>query len=281
MRSSRFTVRQVSGALGAEISGIDLSRPLDAQTVAALRHCFLEHGVIFFRDQELSAAQHKDFARSFGEIYVHPYLESGPDPEIIEIRRQPHDASVVGEYWHSDAAMSELPPLGSILYAIDVPPFGGDTLFSNQYLAYETLSPGMQRMIGGMRAHNSDRTLIATAGAQSNARRSTHMKDTPAKQETITLHPIVRTHPETGRKALYVNRNLTLSIEDMSESESRGLLDYLFAQGERPEFTCRFRWERGSIAFWDNRCTKHLAINDTGGFHRLMRRVQLVGDRTA
>jgi taurine dioxygenase len=167
--------------------------------------------------------------------------------------------------------------MGSVLYAVDVPAFGGDTLFSNQYLAYEALSPGLKAMLAGVRAIHSDRNVAGPARdlAASNAVKN---KTDAEWRETRSVHPVVRTHPETKRKALYVNRQTTIAFENMTEAESRPLLDYLCLHAHRPEFTCRFRWRNGSVAFWDNRCAQHVAINDTGQFRRVMRRLQIVGD---
>jgi taurine dioxygenase len=173
--------------------------------------------------------------------------------------------------------MVEAPPMGAILYAIEVPPYGGDTSFANQYLAYETLSDGMKRMLAGLRAVHSDRK-VAGPQAGRNAYRSTKVREDDAWRETVNTHPVVRTHPETGKRLLFVNHAYTVGFEGMTEAESRPLLDYLLEQGHRPEFTCRFRWETGSVAFWDNRAVKHLAVNDAGPFRRLMRRVQIAGD---
>jgi taurine dioxygenase len=169
------------------------------------------------------------------------------------------------------------PPMGAILYAIDVPPYGGGTLFANQYLAYESLSDGLKRTVEGLRAVHTDR-MVAGPQAGMNAQRSTKVREDADWRETISVHPVVRTHPETGRKLLFVNRSYTVGFEGWTEAESKSLLDYLLEQGHRPEFTCRFRWANGSIAFWDNRCTKHLAIHDAGPFHRIMRRTQICGD---
>jgi len=166
--------------------------------------------------------------------------------------------------------------MGAILYAIEVPPYGGDTLFANQYLAYDTLSEGMKRMLGGLRAVHSDRK-VAGPRAGVNQGRSTRARDDDGWRETVNVHPVVRTHPETGRKLLYVNASYTVGFEGMTEEESAPLLAFLLEHGHRPEFTCRFRWATGSVAFWDNRCTKHLAIHDAGPFRRLMRRVQIAG----
>ena len=279
MRNSRIEVQPISGALGAEVHGVDVAEELDDATIGDIRRALLDHGVIFFRDQRLDAERQKVFARRFGQIFVHPnFRGSGADPEIVEIRREPNDASIVGEEWHSDTTMMAEPPMGAILYALEVPPYGGDTLFANQYLAYEALSDTMKKVLAGLRGIHSDRRVAGPKPGH-NERRSTKVREDAEWRETVNTHPVVCTHPETGRKMLFVNHSYTVGIDGMSEAESRGLLDFLLEQGHRPEFTCRFRWAPGSIAFWDNRCTKHLALNDTRGFRRLMRRVQIAGTR--
>lgn len=277
--ATRLEVRPIAGALGAEIHGVDLARDHDDATISGIRRALLDHCVVFFRDQEMDAEQQKALARRFGPIFIHPnYLGLQPDPEILEIRREPGDTRIVGEDWHTDTTMMPEPPMGAILYALETPPYGGDTLFANQYLAYDGLSDGMKRLVGGLRAVHSDR-LVAGPASGRNVGRTTKARDDDAWRETVSVHPVVRTHPETGRKLLYVNASYTVGFEDMTERESRPLLDFLLEQGHRPEFTCRFRWAKGSVAFWDNRCTKHLAVHDAGRYRRLMRRVQIAGDR--
>jgi taurine dioxygenase len=277
MRNSQIEVRPIAGSIGAEIHNVDVSQDLDQATIADIRQALLEHCVIFFRNQRLDAERHKAFTRRFGELYIHPnYRGMQADPEIVVITREPGDKHIVGEDWHADTTMVTAPPMGAILYAVEVPPYGGDTLFANQYQAYESLSQGMQRLLGRLRAVHSDRT-VAGPGANRNAHRSTKVREDQDWRETTSLHPVVVTHPETGRKLLYVNRSYTQGFEGMSEEESRPLLEYLLEHGHRPEFTCRFRWEPGSIAFWDNRCCKHLAVHDAGPFRRLMRRTQIAG----
>jgi taurine dioxygenase len=272
-------VQPISGALGAEVRGVDLGRDLDDATVRAIRRALLDHCVIFFRDQRFDAEQQKALARRFGDIFVHPnYYGMQADPEIIEIRREPGDTKVVGEDWHTDTTMMPEPPMGAILLGLEVPPYGGDTLFANQYLAYETVSDGMKRLLANLRAVHSDRKVAGPA-VKLNERRSTKVRDDAAWRETISVHPVVRTHPETGRQCLFVNHSYTVGFEGMTEDESAPLLNFLLEQGHRPEFTCRFRWTDGAVAFWDNRCVKHLAIKDSGPFRRLMRRVQIAGDK--
>jgi len=279
MRNSRIEVKPIAGACGAEIFGPDIAHELDDGVVAEIRQALNQHCVIFFRDQEFDAEQHKAFARRFGEIFIHPnYRGMQEDDEIVMIRREPGDRHIVGEDWHADTTMMEAPPMGAILYALDVPPYGGDTLFANQSLAYDALSDGMKKMLTGLRAVHTDRKVAGPA-ANRNAYRAAKVRQGDDWRETVNLHPVVRTHPETGRKLLNVNAAYTVGFEGMTEAESKPLLDYLLAHGHRPEFTCRFRWRNGSVAFWDNRAVKHLAINDAGPHLRVMRRVQLAGDR--
>lgn len=279
MRNTRLEICRLAGAGGAEISGVDVAQELDDTTVREIREALNEHCVVFFRDQELDAVRQKAFARRFGGLFIHPnYAGTGDDPEIVMVRREPGDTGYVGEDWHADTTMVAEPPMGAILYGIDVPAYGGDTMFANQYLAYETLSAGMKRLIEGLRAWHTD-VMVAGPRAGKNKGRSTKHRDGPDWRETRSLHPVVRTHPETGRKMLFVNKSYTVGFEGMTEAESRPLLDFLMEHGNRPEFTFRFRWRKGSIAFWDNRSTKHIALGDTGPFRRLMRRVQIGGDR--
>jgi taurine dioxygenase len=273
--TTRLEVQPVAGALGAEIAGVDLGADLDDATIAEIRRALLDHCVIFFRDQEFDAEQHKRLARRFGEIFVHPnYVGMQADPEVVMIRREPGDTRVVGEEWHTDTTMMPRPPMGAILYALEVPPHGGDTLFASQYLAYESLSEGMKRLLAGLRAVHSDR-LVAGPHSNRSVGRTTKARADADWRETISVHPIVATHPETGRKLLFVNHSYTVGIEGLTDDEARPLLAFLMDHGHRPEFTCRFRWTRGAVAFWDNRCVKHLAVNDAGPFRRVMRRIQI------
>lgn len=279
MRNSRIEVCPIAGACGAEVEGVRICDELDDGVIADIRQALNRHCVIVFHDQDFDAEQHKAFARRFGEIFVHPnYRGMQEDDEIVMVKREPGDPHIVGEEWHADTTMVAEPPMGAILYAIETPPYGGDTCFANQYLAYETLSDGMKRMIEGLRAVHSDRK-VAGPQAGRNAHRSTKVREDAEWRETVSAHPVVRTHPESGRKLLFVNHSYTVGFEGMTEAESRPLLDYLLEHGHRPEFTCRFRWRNGSVAFWDNRSVKHLAVHDAGPFRRLMRRVQIAGDR--
>jgi taurine dioxygenase len=276
MAERAIKVRPIAGALGAEISGIDLARQLSDQAIAAIRRAWLQHCVVFFRDQPLPPAQFLAFARRFGEIVEYPFI-SGLDgfPEIIPVLKLEHETSNFGGIWHSDTSYLAEPPMATMLIARQVPPRGGDTMFANSYLAYESLSAGMQQLLEGLRAVNSSKKADATRTREDRVR---DMKRADAKAEYVAEHPVVRTHPETGRKALYVNLAHSLRFKDMSEAESAPLLDYLIRQQRREEFTCRFRWEVGSIAFWDNRCTQHNGVNDYHGYRRAMHRITLAGD---
>jgi taurine dioxygenase len=270
-------VRRIAGALGAEIAGVDLASDLDEETIAAIRRVWLDHLVIFLRGQELPPAGFLAFARRFGEAVEYPFLR-GLDgfPEITPVVKLEHERVNFGGLWHSDTTYLERPPMGTLLIAREVPPYGGDTLFANMYLAYESLSAGMRRLLDGLVAVNSSAKADVTKTREDRIREAAKAD---AKREYIAEHPVVRTHPETGRKALYINGGHTVRFKDMTETESAPLLQYLFTHQQRPEFSCRFGWEAGSIAFWDNRCAQHNPINDYHGHRRIMHRVTLAGDR--
>jgi taurine dioxygenase len=277
MAATALEIRRLAGAIGAEIGGVDLARPLDEATVAAIRVAWLEHLVIVFRDQALPPERFLALAHRFGEPVDYPFVE-GIDgfPEIIPVVKLEHETVNFGGIWHSDTAYLERPPMGTMLVAREVPPYGGDTLFANQYLAYETLSAGMQRLLDGLVAVNSSAKADVTRTREDRMREA---KRADARPEYVAEHPAVRTHPETGRKALYVNVAHTVRFKDMREEESAPILRFLFAHQVRPEFTCRFAWRPGSIAFWDNRCAQHNPVNDYHGHRRAMHRVTLAGDR--
>jgi len=273
-------IEPLSTAIGAEISNVDLSRDLSDAAIGEIRRALLDHCVVFFRDQDLSVEAHKRLARCFGEIFVHPNFNTGDhDPEVVTIVRKPGDTRIVGEEWHTDTTMMAEPPMGALLYGLEVPPVGGDTLFANQYMAYEHLSDGMKRMVDGLKCWHTDRKVAGPNSPAALAKRSTKVRDDDDWREMRNLHAVVRTHPETGRKCLFVNHSYSVCFEDMTEDESRPLLDWLMEWGHRPEFTCRFRWRPGSVAFWDNRCVKHLALHDVHDYQRIMRRIQIAGDR--
>ena len=277
MAKNGFEVRRLSGAVGAEIVGVDLSTTPGHNTIAAIRQVWLEHGVVFFRDQDLPPARFLDFAKRFGEVVEYPFIKGIEGfPEIIPVVKLEHETQNFGGIWHSDTAYLDAPPMGTMLIAREVPPFGGDTLFANQYLAYETLSEGMKHMLDDLLAINSSAKADVTRTREDRVRDSAREE---AKKEYLAEHPVVRTHPETGRKALYVNVGHTLRFKDMTEAESAPLLNFLFQHQARVEFTCRFSWRVGSLAFWDNRCVLHNPVNDYHGYRRVMHRVTLAGDR--
>jgi taurine dioxygenase len=269
-------IRPIAGAIGAEIAGVSLDRALDDATVAAIRQALLDHLVIFFRDQELPPERFLALARRFGEPVEYPFVRGIEGyPEIIQVAKFEHETVNFGGIWHSDTTYLERPPLGTLLVAREVPQTGGDTLFANQYLAYETLSPGMKRLLEGLRAVNS------SARADVSRTREDRIRSDPAggaRQELVAEHPVVRTHPETGRKALYVNVAHTVRFVGMTEAESAPILGFLFQHQTRPEFTCRFAWRNGSLAFWDNRAAQHNPVNDYHGQRRVMHRITLAGD---
>jgi taurine dioxygenase len=274
---TRIGLTPVAPALGAEISGIDLAQELDAETVGEIRRAFLDHLVIFFRGQVLSHEQFLAFARRFGRPIEYPFVKGIEGfPEIIEVLKRENETVNFGGIWHSDTAYLETPPMGTMLIAREVPPKGGDTLFANMYLACEILPADVKRRLETARAVNS------SAKADVTRTREDRIRDAPgaeARKEYVAEHPVLRTHPETGRRALYVNVAHTLRFAGETEDQSRPLLEELFAHQVRPEFTCRFRWAPGSIAFWDNRATQHFPVNDYHGHRRRMHRITLAGDR--
>jgi taurine dioxygenase len=277
-------VTPVSSALGAEISGVDLARSLSDETFVEIHHAFLEHLVIFFRDQHLTHDQQIAFARRFGPLIIDPFIKSPETrPELMVVVKDAHETHAFGNVWHSDSTFLEKPPLASFLYSREVPGCGGDTLFANQYLAYETLSPGMRAILDGLRAvHGAASYNEAIAAGRYGPQRAMKLRGDQVMQaamEAEVEHPVVRTHPETRRKALYVNRAYTLRFQRMTVDESRPLLEFLYAHAVRPEFTCRFRWTSDTLACWDNRCVQHYAINDYPGQRRVMHRVVAEGDR--
>jgi taurine dioxygenase len=275
MRSYRhIEVRPLAGALGAEVFGVDMAGDLDDEVVREVRQAFLDHLVIFLRDQSATPQQQVAFARRFGDPMEYPNLPGLPEePLITPVVKLEHEHNNFGGVWHSDTTYLPEPPMGSMLLALEVPPHGGDTLFANQYLAYEALSDGLQETLDGLIG------ISSSAKAEASRTVEDRLKEAGVERKALTAeHPLVRTHPETGRKALYANGGHALRFRDMTVEESAPLLNYLFQHATRPEFTCRFRWEPGSIALWDNRCTQHNPVNDYHGHRRVMHRVTLAGD---
>lgn len=268
-----LSIRRIAGALGAEISGVDLSKELDGPTFDAIHRAYVEHEVIFFRDQRLTPEQHKAFGRRFGTLNIHPYVK-GMDghPEIMEIIKEPGDRVNFGGGWHSDMSFLETPSIGSILYALQLPDYGGDTLFASMTKAYEALSDGMKSTLEGLRAVHSANREYSAQGQSTQKRGSMQVSEAEGLAGEFT-HPVVKVHPVTGKKALYVNPAFTLRFEGWKERESKPLLDYLFNHARYEGFTCRFQWTEGALAFWDNRSVWHFALNDYPGQRRHMRRV--------
>jgi taurine dioxygenase len=273
---SQITVTPIAGALGAEIGGIDLSQPLAAEDIPTMRQALLDHLVIFFRDQQLTSERYMAFAKVFGEPVAYPLIK-GIDgfPLITEIVKRETDKANFGGIWHADTTYLEIPPMGSMLYALEVPPFGGDTMFANQYLAYEAMSAPLRKFL-------DEQTVVNTSVKADVSKTREDMIGGAGETQSHNYtaeHPAVRTHPETGRKCLYVNVAHSSHFKGMSEEESAPILGYLFQHQVRPEFTCRFAWRVGSLAFWDNRAAQHNPVNDYHGYRRVMRRITLAGER--
>ncbi|HCO43722.1 MAG TPA: taurine dioxygenase [Gammaproteobacteria bacterium] len=277
MAYHHICVKPFAGALGAEVSGVDLAA-LPEAALNDIRVAWLRHLVLLFRDQSLTSSQYLAFARRIGEPVEYPLLRGLPDyPLIVPVIKQPHECVNFGGLWHSDTAYLDAPPVGATLLAREVPPVGGDTLFANMYLAYEALSHGMRGLLDGLRAVNT------SVKADVTRTREDRLSDAGARRRPDAafeaVHPVVRTHPQTGRKLLYVNYGHTVRFEGMTEDESAPLLQYLFTHLARPEFTCRVRWQVGTLALWDNRCTQHNPINDYSGHRRVMHRISLGAER--
>lgn len=275
-------VQRVSGALGAEITGVDVSAPMSPAVLAEVRAALERFVVIFFRSQALSLEQLKSFSRYFGELTRVPYVGAlEKHPEIIAVLKEADERNIstFGGTWHTDFSFLEQPPVASILYAEEVPDVGGDTLWANMYLAHDALSEGMQRTLAGLNAMHSGHVYGAARPPRDIATStSIAISRNNPDADVERAHPVVRVNARTGRRALYVNPVYTTRFENMTEDESRGLLEYLYAHCTRPEFTCRFRWTPGSIAVWDNRYSLHLAVNDYDGHRRSMFRTSTEGE---
>lgn len=269
-----IAVEPLSPVIGAEISGVDLAQPLGNQTFAEVHDALMKHQVIFFRDQEITWDQHKAFGRLFGDLHIHPTAPAPEGhPEILTVHADEYSERVAGQGWHSDVSCDVEPPLGSILHIQQAPDVGGDTMFASAYAAYDALSEPMKEFLGGLSAKHESRHRYLGRN-----KRTGMMRD---GQDVYpeAIHPVVRTHPETGRKALYVNSVFTTRIEGLSATESRALLDFLCDHINTPEFRCQFRWRENSVAFWDNRCVQHHAIWDYYPEVRHGYRVTVQGDR--
>ncbi len=266
----------LSPVVGCEIKGVNLAGALPDLLISSIRDAFLRYGVVFFRNQDLSPAQQLRVCSAFGEADEYPFLKGLPGyPTVTPVIKLAEETINFGGLWHSDTSYLPRPPMATFVHARELPPVGGDTLFASMTAAYEALSPGLQKMLGGLKAVNSGHKprVVNT--------RANRMEDSGKDlggQVLQAVHPVVRQHPETGLKALYVNGAHTLRFDGMTEKESKNLLVFLYAHQSREEFTCRFKWSPGAVAFWDNRCTQHYPLNDYSGFKRVLHRVTLKGD---
>ena len=264
-------IRKVTPLIGAEILDVDL-RKLTPELVAGIRATLLESSVVFFRDQRLTEDELKAVGRAFGKLHIHPLVKTQitAHPEIVVIETDANSTRVSGEVWHSDATADSEPPLGSLLYMREAPANGGgDTLFASTTAAYDALSASMKKFLEGLTAIHDGEQL----------RRDVKALRNPNERQIFSEHPVVRTHPETGRKCLFVNRIYTSHIVQLTKSESDALLAYLYAHMEIPQFQCRFKWQTNSLAFWDNRSTLHHAVWDYFPQRRFAHRVTICGDR--
>lgn len=275
---SDIKVKPCASGVGAEVSNIDLRSTLSNTQFSALRDAFREYGLLFFHDQDINPEQHIAFAQRWAPININRFFAHVDNyPQIAEVRKEPDQKLNIGGGWHTDHSYDQIPAMGSILLARETPPEGGDTLFSCMYRAYEKLSPGLQKTLRGLRAVHSSRHVF---GDQSDYMQD--LSDRLGNSEAATqdaVHPVIISHPESGRPALYVNPAFTLHFEGWSPEESKPLLDYLYSLASSEDITTRFSWRPGSIAFWDNRCTWHYALNDYHGHRRVMHRITLEGDR--
>ncbi|MSP66949.1 MAG: taurine dioxygenase [Alphaproteobacteria bacterium] len=279
----RITVKPLAGALGAEIGGVNLAR-LDDKTFAEVHRAFLDHSVIVFREQDITPEQHAALGRRFGALMIHEFVAGLADhPEVMPVVKEPREAFVFGNVWHTDMTFREIPPLGSLLYALEVPEYGGDTMFASTYAAYDALSATTRKLIDGLYAIHSAGQVYGPKGELNeegfqtgNQATRIHVKK---EAEKTMEHPVVRTHPETGRKCVFVNLAFTTGIRGMEPEEADPILRMLCEHSTKPDFTCRVRWQKGTLTFWDNRCTQHYALNDYPGRRRRMHRVT-VQDKT-
>ena len=270
-------IRPLSGTIGAEILGVNIDDDLDDADFGDIARAYADYGVIFFRGQSLTPESHIAFARRFGEINVNRFFKPVDDyPLIAEVRKEPEQHPNIGGGWHTDHSYDQAPAMGSILYALEVPEVGGDTLFASMYHAYETLSGGMKQALSGLRAVHSSRHVFGERRRQDQPDVGDRLGN-PELATQDAIHPVVITHPLSGRRALYVNPGFTVRFDGWSEEDSRPLLEYLYGHASQPAFTCRFSWEAGSVAFWDNRACWHRALNDYPGERRLMHRITVEG----
>jgi taurine dioxygenase len=275
--------RPLAGALGAEIVGVDLAKPIKKEVLADIHRAWLDHQMIYFRDQDLTPELQVRFAKKWGGIHVHPFMPTMPGhPEILELLKTPKDQKNFGNLWHTDQSFMPKPAKATILYAVEVPPYGGDTLYSNMYAAYDALSPGMKELLADIQVENTGTGNKTRGGQLKKDRYKGHSTvkpvDPPKGLKTINFHPLIRTHPETGRKSLFISSH-TQGFKDFSLEDALPLINYLRDYIQRAEFTCRLHWEPGTLAMWDNRCVMHYAMNDYPAHRRYMRRITIKGDK--
>ena len=273
-----FQIKPLTPAIGAVIAGVDLARPLSDDLLGAIRQGLLDHKVIFFEDQHITPVQHRDFAARFGQLHTHPLYPGVPEAPELFILDNHAGNPTDNDAWHTDVTFIETPPMASILYAKSLPPLGGDTLWSNMQLAYETLSAPLRDFLAGLDAVHDFARGFPTRGIVANAAGAAKHAEETAKHPPV-LHPVVRTHPETGADGLFVNYGFTERIKGLRRKESDAILAMLFAHVQQPEFLVRWRWKENAIAFWDNRVTQHYAVNDYLPHRRIMNRATVLGDR--
>jgi len=276
--TTAVTVTPLSPAVGAIVGGVDIANGVDDEQFAQIRQAYIDHGVIFFRDQHLTEAQHIEWAERWSEINVNRFFAPVEGfPQIAEVRKEPDQELNIGTRWHTDHSYDQIPAMGSILLAREVPASGGDTLFSSQYAAYDALSDGLKSVLRTMRAEHTSRRTFGAMGEKSAPDTTTRIGNAELATQDA-MHPVIIEHPLSGRPALYVNVDFTIKFEGWTEQESAPLLQYLWAHAADPVFTGRFRWEAGSMAIWDNRAVQHRALNDYQGHRRLMHRITLEGE---
>ncbi|MBL4781262.1 MAG: TauD/TfdA family dioxygenase [Porticoccaceae bacterium] len=275
--NTHFEVEHVTPFIGSKITGLDLSQAIPADTLAALRKVWLDRKVIYFLDQKLTPDQQLAFTRQFGEVNKYPFLNGiEGNPLVAPVLKLPDETINFGGVWHSDTTYLETPALGASLYALELPPVGGDTIFCNMQTAYENLDQEIKDQIDGRKAYF---TSGKAAVSKTRMPRIADSGDTSVPEVFTNLHPVVRTHPETGEKTLFAHEAHTLRFEDSTEEESEALLNKLYLHARKPEFQCRLRWSVGMVVLWDNRSTHHYPINDYDGHRRLLHRISLKGDK--
>jgi alpha-ketoglutarate-dependent taurine dioxygenase len=280
----KIEIRPLTGALGAVVVGVDLRGPLDPPTLAAVQAAFDEHLVLTFADQLLTPEEHMQFSEQFGphqDLPHIPLVEGYPRLQRVLTEASNTKGQIAGQNWHSDSSFLAAPPLGVAMRALELPPFGGDTAFVNMCLVYESLSPGLRRQLDGMRAVHSATRVFGKESLQREVRLNMRENTSVDEGEKESIHPVVRTHPRTGRKGLFVNRVYTQRFEEWTTEESQALLSWLYRQLDKPEYGCRVRWQENTLVLWDNRFTQHRAIFDYVGQRRSLVRTTIQGERPA